>query len=291
MIKEHIPFLLKKPWEIINLSIYFAFSDENGKYKKDIDEKFIKSSPYYVRDTFLMLASDWKKLNMRFRRVKQRFNLPLEKEIKWSYLWSLRKYQRDDRNIPENKPFYFLKDIDYKELINFVDLSLELLSDLNYFKIIITITSNRHCPGINENDIYKMHIQDNMQRIEMELQDQKDNLCVLFIDPISEKMNRFLRNAYFDMCQKGDFIQYYSHIKDSLNLEYSHHSVGIQFADYIAGSFGGFLKRYEKSKEIFNTRIMPYLRTGSNREILGFGIMEVPTNEEVRTYIKEKLNA
>jgi len=93
------------------------------------------------------------------------------------------------------------------------------------------------------------------------------------------------------MCQKGDFIQHYSHIKDSLNLEYSHHSVGIQFADYVAGSFGGFLKGYEKSKEIFNKRIRPYLRTGRNREILGFGIMEVPTSDKVRTHIMEKLNA
>ena len=273
------------------MSIYFAFSDENGEYKKDMNEKFIKSSPYYVRATFLMLASDWKKLNMGFRRIKQRFKLPLEKEIKWSYLWPLRNYQRDGRDIPENKPFYFLKDRDYNEVIDFVDSSLTLLSDLNYVKIIITITSNRHCPRINENDIYKMHIQDNMQRIEMELQDQEDNLCVLFIDSVSEKRNKFLRNVYFDMCQKGDFIQHYSHIKDSLNLEYSHHSVGIQFADYVAGSFGGFLKGYEKSKEIFNKRIRPYLRTGRNREILGFGIMEVPTSDKVRTHIMEKLNA
>ena len=122
------------------MSIYFAFSDENGEYKKDMNENFIKLSPYYVRATFLMLASDWKKLNMGFRRIKQRFKLPLEKEIKWSYLWPLRNYQRDGRNIPENKPFYFLKDRDYNEVIDFVDSSLTLLSDLNYVKIIITVT-------------------------------------------------------------------------------------------------------------------------------------------------------
>ncbi|HRD23088.1 MAG TPA: DUF3800 domain-containing protein [Candidatus Hydrothermia bacterium] len=273
------------------MCIYFAFSDENGEYKKDMHEKFIKSSPYYVRATFLMLASDWKKLNVRFREIKQRFKLPLEEEIKWSYLWQLKKYKRDGRNIQENKPFYFLKNRDYNHVIDFVDSSLELLSDLSYVKIIITVTSNSHCPRINENDIYKMHIQDNMQRIEMELQDQEDNLCVLFIDSISEKKNKFLRDVYFDMCQKGDFIQNYSHIKDSLNLEYSHHSVGIQLGDYVAGSFGGFLKGYEESKKIFNNKIKPYLRTGSNKEILGFGIMEVPKNDEVRTHIEEKLYA
>ena len=229
-------------------------------------------------------------LKKRFGDIKKRFNLPLDKEIKWSDMWSLWKYQNDGRNIPQKKPFYFLKDRDYDELINFVDSSLKLLSNLNYIKIIITVTSNRNCPKINENSIYKMHIQDNMQRMEMELQDQEDNLCVLFIDSVSEKRNRFFRDVYFEMYQKGDFIQNYSHIKDSLNLEYSHHSVGIQIADYIAGSFGGFLKGYEKSKEIFNDRIRPYLRADSNGEILGFGIMEVPTNDNVRTHIMEKLN-
>ena len=116
------------------MCIYFAFSDENGEYKKDMHEKFIKSSPYYVRATFLMLASDWKKLNVRFREIKQRFELPLEEEIKWSYLWQLKKCQRDGRNIQENKPFYFLKDRDYNNVIDFVDSSLELLSDLSYVR-------------------------------------------------------------------------------------------------------------------------------------------------------------
>ena len=92
------------------------------------------------------------------------------------------------------------------------------------------------------------------------------------------------------MCQRGDFIREYSHIKDSLNLEYSHHSTGIQFADYIAGSSGGFLKEYPKSKEIFNVRVMPYLRTGDKGEILGYGIIEIPKNKKVRAYIKKKLS-
>lgn len=272
------------------MSIYFAFSDESGRYIKNRNEKFVKANPYYERVTFLMLASDWKNLNTKFRKIKECFHLTLEKEVKWSYIWSLFKYQRNGRNIPEKEPFYFLKDRPYNELIEFVDLSLALLSNLNYLKIIITVTSNAHCLRINEDAILKMHIQDNMQRIEMELQSQEDNLCVLFIDPVSAEKNRLFRNIYFDLYQQGDFIQHYSHIVDSLNLQYSHHSLGIQFADFIAGSFGGFLKGYENSNKIFKNRIRPYLRTGDNNEILGFGISEVPKNKDVRTYIKEKIN-
>lgn len=67
------------------MSIYFAFSDESGGYEKNRNEKYIKSNPYYNRATFLILASDWKKLNTKFRKIKEKFHLPLEKEIKWSY--------------------------------------------------------------------------------------------------------------------------------------------------------------------------------------------------------------
>lgn len=272
------------------MSIYFAFSDESGGYEKNRNEKYIKSNPYYNRATFLILASDWKKLNTKFRRIKEKFHLPLEKEIKWSYIWSLFKYQRNGQDISEKEPFYFLRDRSCNDLIKFIDLSLALLSNLNYIKIIITVTSNKHCLRIDEDAILKMHIQENMQRIEMELQNQEDNLCVLFIDPVSEEKNKFFRNIYFDLYQQGDFIRHYFHIVASLNLQYSHHSLGIQFADYIVGSFGGFLRGYENSKKIFKNRIRPHLRIGDNNEILGFGIREVPKNKEVRTYIKEKLN-
>jgi len=272
------------------VSTYFAFSDESGEYKQNRSEKFIKSSPYYIRATLLILASDWKELNTKFRNNKEKFNLPLEKEIKWSYIWPLKQYLEYGQSIPEKKPFYFLKDKDYNEIIKFIDSSLKFLSELNYVKIIITVTSNKHCKTASRNDIYKWHIQDQMERIEMELQKQEDNLCVFFIDSITEKNNKLLRDSYFDLYQNGDFIERYSHIIDSLNIEYSHHSSGIQFVDYIVGSFRGFLRGYENSKEIYKNRIRPYLRTGNNNEILGYGIKEVPTNkEEVRTYIKEIL--
>ena len=54
-------------------------------------------------------------------------------------------------------------------------------------------------------------------------------------------------------------------------MEYSHHSVGIQLADYIARAFLGFLKGYKNSKEIFINRIKPLLQN-INGEIMGYGI-------------------
>jgi hypothetical protein len=67
------------------MSILFEFSDESGDYKQDRTEKFNQKTPYYVRATLLLNASDWKELYNRFHYVKKKYKLP-SKEIKWSYL-------------------------------------------------------------------------------------------------------------------------------------------------------------------------------------------------------------
>ena len=116
-----------------------------------------------------------------------------------------------------------------------------------------------------------------------------DEPHTVFIDPVSEETNKFLRDIYFELYQKGDFIKRYSHIKDSLNMEYSHQSVGIQLADYIAGSFGGFLRGFDISKTIFLNKIKKFLRTDSHGEVFGCGIREVPRNTLLRKQLKESL--
>lgn len=271
------------------MSIFFAFSDESGDYGVRPEQKFISRNPYYVRATFVMRASEWKTLNQFFRNKKTEYDLPVDKEIKWSWIWQLYLYQRNNQTVSPDKSFYFLSRVHYQVLLDFVDSILSFLPQLTYHRIILTVTCNHSCPRINESDFYKMHMQELMQRVEMELQNEEENLCILFIDPVSPEKNRLFRDIYFELYKNGDFIDRYSHIKDSLNLEYSHHSVGIQVSDYIAGCLLGSLRGYTRSKEIFDGAIKPSLRK-RDREIMGFGIREVPRNDCVRNNIAGILN-
>jgi len=270
------------------MSIFFAFSDETGQYQQRRRRRFLKTHPYYIRATYLIKGSEWKILSNEFLSLKNSFNLPIDKEIKWSYLWSIRNYQNRNEPIPSNSDFYFLRDIEYHLLIDFVENSLAILNKLSFVKIIYTVTFNNNCPSIDKTHLYKMHLQEHMQRIEMELQNSEKNLCILFFDPISREKNELLRNAYNLLYFEGDFIEQYSHIKDSINFENSHHSVGIQIADYIAGVFSGFLKNYSKSKEIFKERIKPYIRKNFANDPFGFGIREVPSNPAIRDEVRNK---
>ena len=73
------------------MSIFFAFSDENGDYKKEKTKNFLRAHPYYCRCTLIINGLDWKTLNHYFLEIKNNYDLPENREIKWSYIWSLRK--------------------------------------------------------------------------------------------------------------------------------------------------------------------------------------------------------
>ena len=264
------------------MTIYFGFSDENGDYQILRSNRFKSAHPYYVRSTMLINASDWKSLETAYREIKSKYNLPLNKEVKWSYLRSIYKYRKNGKNISEREPFYFLREFPTDEHKRFLLESLGILCSLETCKLIFTVTCNTRCPRIDEKRLIKMHIQEAMQRIEMEIQHKKDNLCVLFVDPVSNRKDRVLRDAYSELYQNGDIIERYGHIKDSLNIEHSHHSVGIQMSDFLAGSFVSALKGYDFGTQIYSDIVSKLVRRNSDGRVGGYGIREVPGNKQFR---------
>lgn len=129
---------------------YFCFSDENGDYKRSMTAKQIRRHPFYVRTTLMMNAGEWKKLNSDFRSLKEKYGLPRGKEIKWSYLWSLRHLKKSGKVIPDKRDFKFLESFDYHDLIIFVSDCLQLIHTISEKKIIITFTKNDAVAAINE---------------------------------------------------------------------------------------------------------------------------------------------
>lgn len=269
------------------MSVYFIFSDEHGNYLREPTDKQRRKEPYYIRSCILIDGNEWKNLNTQFNELFDTHGIPKVGEVKWNQIWPLRNYQRNNDEIPADRDFYFLRNTDYHNVIDFVEGAIGLLSKLNYAKCILTITFNNHGRQQTET-IYRFHLQELMQRIQMELQDDENNLGVLFIDPLNKEKNQFLREAYHSLYSSGDLIENYSHIKDSLNFEFSHHSVGIQIADFIAGCTSGMLKGYSRSQEIFRDHVLPVLRKNGDK-IMGYGIREVPSSRVIRRQISESV--
>lgn len=274
------------------MAVYLVFSDEAGDYKKVRNDKFIRNHPFYCRSAVILNASHWKCLRDNFCNLKEHFlNIEPTKEVKWSYIWSVASYKRSNKKIPKSKAFYFLKDYSIDTLVSFVDKSLELLSQCDDCCLVYTITFNEKdkTPKISEEKILKMHLQDIMQRIQMQIQMEADNLAVFFFDSKSKKIDYKLKEIYQSVYQEGDFIERYTHIIDSIVFDWSHHSIGIQFADYCAGVFYGLLKSHKKSFELFRNRIWQKVRN-QDGDCFGYGICEVPSNAENRNYLRSKIN-
>jgi hypothetical protein len=237
-----------------------------------------------------MDAQEYKKLTNKFLYKKRKYRLPQDREIKWSYLWSLRKHVINGEPIDERKKYHFLKDHDYHDLIDFVEESLSLFHELDFIKILFSITDNSQSIDYEEIRVLKMHLEELLPRYEMEIQNNYKNLGIIFLDPISNKHNTKLREAYFQICQDCNMIDRYKHLKDSLNFEDSVHSVGIQIADFLAGCSASFVKSqnrdsYERGKQMFIDSVLPFLRRNNEGEILGYGIREVPADSQFRSQL------
>ncbi len=273
---------------------YFCFSDECGDYMTGMSKDQLQVHPFYLRTTLIINSSEWKKLNNSFRDLKTKYSLPLTRELKWSYLWAIKKFQDNNRKIKDKSELKFLENHSYETLIQFVEESLLLLNNLKEKKVIATYTKNTLKNTINQKDILSLHLKEHIRRLEMELQSNANNLGVLFIDPVDNNKNALFRNIYNELFEQGDYISNYKSIKDSLNIENSHHSVGIQIADFVSGTFNSILKisprkDYKKGVELFYNYIYPNLRRSGSGVIQGYGIKEVPTNSINRLWIKEKI--
>lgn len=273
---------------------YFCFSDECGDYMQKMSLKQLEIHPFYIRTTLLINSSEWKQLNSLFRDLKIKYSFPLSGEIKWSNLWTIKKFQTDGKKNPFQGNLKYFEKFSYETLVKFVDESVGLLNSLKEKKVIITYTKNSLKNSISKKTILTYHLQEHIQRLEMEFQTNSKNLGVLFIDPLNDENDGLLRNIYNDLFENGDFISEYKHIKDSLNFENSHHSVGIQMADYISGTFNSILKttpknNYTNGVEMFYKHVYLNLRRSGSGNIQGYGIREVPSNPELRDWLKNKI--
>lgn len=271
---------------------YFCFSDECGAYSHPMSKKFLNRHPFYIRTTLLMNSMDWKDLNKKFKELKSKYSIPLSKEVKWAYLWTLLECEKHGKDLPDE--IKFLKHLGYSGTLGFITESLALIQTMKEKTIVITFTNNNTDNSNTEKNILKWHLQEHMQRIEMTLQVDEQNLGVLFFDPLNKEKDEMLREIYHELYYQDEFIENFHFIKDSLNIEKSHHSVGIQIADYISGCFSSILKSevtndYTTGVKLFFDYVYPFIRTHHGK-LLGYGIREVPRSKANRDFIQKKLS-
>ena len=273
---------------------FFAYSDEYGSYQEQKTDKYLRAHPFYIRSVIVLDSNEWKLLDSKVRLLKRKHGLPQDGEVKWAHLWSLRRHQADGKEIRNNQPLYFLKDIDYHVLIAYVDEVLAFYSGLSSSKVIFTVTDNREVGSISAERLYQMHLMNIAQRLQYDLQ-SSGSLAVLFFDSVSESVDRLLKDAWHSISSGSDYVRQYTCIKRSAYIEHSHQSPGMQVSDYVAGVIGSYIKalvsnqqtNYARGISMFDNHIRPILRSNpANNQVTGYGALNVPTQPQFKAWLK-----
>lgn len=272
------------------MPIFFAFSDESGKYKKERTDKFISKNPFYCRSAVLLEAEDWISLQEEFHRLKKNLlDVDYPQPVKWSYIWSLFKHFQKKESVPPNKPYLSLRQHSLDRLVDFIRQVLQLLNECPSCRVALTLTFNERdkTESLEIQHILKLHINHILEAIEGEMKKIPESTCVLFLNREEPAIERRLKEAISEIHKEGSQPRF-PHIKDSLDFEYFSQSFGSQLADYYAGVFNGCCRLYPQSIDLFRHQVWPkVIKKGA--EALGFGIVEIPESPKNREALKEIL--
>jgi len=272
------------------MAVFFVFSDESGKYRRERDEKFIAKNPFYCRSAVFLEAHDWMRLRDKFYRLKKEFlNIDLSQKVKWSYVWSLFKHRQKGEKIGKDLPYFFLRHHSLDKLIEFVRRTLCLLHECESSRILLTLTFNdrERTKPMETKEILKMHLGHTLEMAEKEMKKRGSSLSVFFFNPEETLLERHFQEAFRQILGKKAFTSG-SHVKESLTFEYFPQSFGSQIADYCAGVFYGSLRFFPQSVGLFQGEIWPKI-VKEKGEALGSGITEIPKNQKNRRYLEEVL--
>lgn len=211
-----------------------------------------------------------------------------EKEVKWSYVWSLNKKRANGERIKVKDKFYHLRNHTEDELKTFIKKTLKIVKKYKTIKYLFTVSKNQRANSLSFSRFHRMHLQEIMQRVQYEMQ-ENDDLGVIFMDEVSTITDKMKKKLYHDLFHADRFVRNYKNLKDGLAIDISDYSFGVQVADYAAGSFSSFLRGYKWGGELFENYIYPKLRRSSEGKIIGYGVREVPSRQSFRRRLDVKL--
>lgn len=265
--------------EVVDLSNYFVFTDEAGAYQKNPNGAHIRSHPFYIRANVCISIDDYRQYQIEMQRINGEYEIPFDEEIKWSDLW-IKKKNKSRNDLIARMSFDRLKGY-YRKVFE-----LATAKKSTMFLFSVTDMVGRTC-GWRIEPLYKAHLQDAFQRIQMDLS-CTDCFATFVMDELNVETIREIKSACHEFTMNGDFVKY-KNLYQGVLTENSLYSPGIQLADYAAGVLNGYLRgkivqpgNYQFATDIYEEFIRPHLRKHSNGTIVGFGIVDVPKTASFR---------
>lgn len=245
--------------------MHLFFLDESGTVVPENK----KHSRCFVIGGIIIPEIHWHDIYKKLRDIKKQYNIT--SEIKWRYFApnntssdnGMKHLTLEQRNEIRNKLY-------------------NVITAYKSVKIISTVTDIEQAyqlPYINnQNDLYWYSYKQSVERFQYYLQDlsresgAEFNGLVIIDNRLSCDDNR-LRNLHHKIMIANHEGQIrFNNLVEGLFIAPSHLSVGVQFADLVAGAI---YRKFEKDDDKFYRQIEKSIRN-KNGNITGYGIVEFP---------------
>jgi extradiol dioxygenase family protein len=249
--------------------VHILFIDESGGLTPPG-----KAGPrFFVLGGLVIPEEIWPKMAVDLKAVKKKYSV--NGEIKWRYFVS-----------GNNKDTNTLKNLSPQERDCMrIDIfhALAKYKGLRIISVICDVKAAYHDPSIKDEDgLYHRAYKVLTERFQYFCQDiartsgQRINGLIV-CDNRNSREDVRLRNFHQSLIAgDNNFTSKYQNIIEGLFIAPSHYSVGIQFADMVAGAI---FRRMEANDTRFSEIIKPLIRTGPGGKMEGFGLIKIPKGE------------
>ncbi len=245
--------------------MHLFFLDESGT----VIPKNKKHTKYFIIGGVIIPEIHWYEIYKKLRDIKKQYKI--NSEIKWRYFSPNNQEQENG-----------MKHLSFDVRNEVREKLYNVITSYKSIKVISTITDIEEAyklPYINnQDDLYWYSYKQTLERFQYYLQDlsresgAEFNGLIIIDNRLSCDDDK-LRNLHYKVMitDKENYSQF-NNLIEGLFIAPSHLSVGIQFADLVAGAI---FRKYEKNDSKYYDKIKKSIRN-KNGNILGYGIVEFP---------------
>lgn len=246
--------------------MFMLFMDESGTPPtpgQDVPK-------YFVVGGIIIPISAWQSLRDAMQGLKIR--LKLRGEIKWRYFSPTNDEERNPMRGRSFEERSAIRDELYRIICT--HRSVKTLAC-----VVSCVAAYRMASITEPKDIYHLAYKGVTERFQYHLQDMSreigtKQLGIVVSDHRGRDDDKLLRGVHQKLLHsKGEFISSYDNLVEGLFLTPSHHSIGIQLADLVAGAVW---RNFERRDDKFLEALKPSLRKRPDGDVDGFGIIKSP---------------
>ncbi len=229
------------------------------------------NSKYMVLGGIIIPEDQWHKVRDDLRRIKSDYNI--NGEIKWRYF--------SPSNNDQDNSMKHLMFEDKKEVRKKI---IDIVNKYKSVKIISVLIDINKAYGLeyvnNEDQLYWYSYKQLVERFQYHLQDMSRSVGqtihgIVVCDNRNKHHDNYLRNLHENMILSNkENLSNIGNLIEGLFISPSHHGIGIQIADIIAGAI---FQKYERNHEwCFNQLQESFRKNPKNNNIYGWGLVVWP---------------